>query len=1076
MPSGGVRDLLVKLSLDTSNFTQGQGVLKTGITELKSELKNLEADGNIENQAEKIQGNLSEQIKLVREQIALYESEIAKMNTALSGAEGDSKKESYLVKQLDMAQTHLNNSKTYLADLEAKMNSFKAENFVQMMREFSGFVTALDQSYNRLIGDWAKSTTDSAYEVATAREEASKKMFKVSGADDQWLMETEEQVRRAITDIPVTYEHFMDVMADAMQAGGQAYQDAYDFAAMFTKLEIAAPSIQGSAGVEQFAKYLNLMKATSAEYEALASVVVEMGNNFATSEDKILETANRAASGLYAAGFKAEEGLAMATSALALGMEPAAAASSLEKITGTMAKSADVAVNSYTDLLSKFEEFTGAAKTAHEMQVIFDADSAQRKDFIAAYGIPANELTTMMKNARIAEKYAETMGMTVQEYGKWYQSDAAQAVVDFYAEIGRMSENGGESLLSYLEYLEMTEIRQTRMARNFATNEETTQKALNMAREAKAEGVALEKEYAAMANAEASNIVKRQNATQNALEAMGRTVTAMRQPFADFFAEVKQGFADLPSWVQTGVSGTIEVLGGIGSAISAVGDVSSGIYYTGEVVKMAKSVNWKNIGAGLMTAGKAVGKVALPVAVIVGFMELAQVTADLAANTEAISKGLSNIQISVDQNSKEEALKNIEEVRKAAERLSGAELDEKYAQTSEVVKMGFGTTNMFTTAAAYEMAKAEKELENIYMEYGAILADLERQVLAETDEGSKAIIQGKIKETGAAMNAAVKEAQKKYQKSMNDLVNGALQQQDGTAQQLEAIGKKYNWLKLLMQGASAEGGAKGDKEFVNAYREQLLAMSQETGVSFVNDQRNIDFVAAVKQMYDLLAKDVEAYVAANPEMGNLFSAIFSSGALEDMDLSALEGEMLAAFQALDILQIGAQGAKDWRDIGRLSMAGLGAGVKTSGGEVLSAVESVGTGMINAIKTVLQIHSPSVVMQGIGSNAVQGLANGVLASQNVAVNAIRQVGLAMQVEAVNQATRVAAILSMAGYGTAAINGAAAFSGAGNGGSSTINNIFNIQAGSLAEQQNVTRLSQKIDRLTLKANTGLGLLKQ
>lgn len=1080
MAEGGVRDLLVKLSLDTSNFTQGQTVLKSGIATLKTELKTLEQDGNIEDQAEKVKSNLTEQIGLVREQITLYEAEILKMNAALEGAEGDSKKESYLVKQLDSAKQHLSNSQAYLQSLEEKMKTFDAGKFAETMQQWSSFFSSLDSAYNGLIGSWAQETSDSAYDIAASREKALKEMYKIAGDDAglEWLQETEANVQRAILEIPVTYEHFMQVMADAMQAGGQAYQDAYAFAETFTKLESAAPSLGGGEGVASFSRYLTLMDVTSAEYEKIASVVVELGNNFAVTEDILVSTANRAASGLKAAGFDAVDGLAIVTAALASGMNEAASATSLEKLTGNMAKGADMALNGYDDLIAKLQEVDAAYTSAEAFKIASDIDSRKRKDMISYLGIAGDDLDRMIKNARTAEKFAATMNMTVQEYGAWYQSDPAAAMVAFFGQLGQMNAEGSESILTYLDYLGITEIRASRLAKNFALTNEQAVRAVEYARDAAAEGTALEREYTQMADAEVSNQVRRQNATENALQAMGDTVTAMRQPFQDFFAEVKQGFADMPDWVQTGVAGTIEVLGGIGNVIGAVGDVSSSLYYTGQVVKEAKNINWAGIGAGLKTAGKTVGKIALPVALIAGFVELAQFTSDLAANTEAISQGLANIQIHVDEHSKEQAIASIEEVRRAAERLSTPELDTQYAQTSNIVKMGFGTTNMFATALGYEMAKSEKELEKIYMEFGAQLTELEDQVLNESDEKERQLIQGRIQATGDAMNATVQEERKRYQQSMNDLVSGALSQQEGAADQLAAIGRKYNYLDLLMQGASAEGGAQGDKDFVNKYREQLLAIYQETGVNYVNAQRNLDFAGAVKQMYGQLAQDVEAFVAANPELGNLFSTLFSSGALNDMDLATIEGEMLAAFQALDILQIGQQGAKDWRDIGRQSMAGLGNGVTTSGGEVLSAVEAVGQGMINAIKSVLQIHSPSVVMTGVGGMAVQGLANGVLAKQNVAVAAIRQVGEAMQREAALQAAKVAAILALAGYGPAAGTAVAAVSNAASSAvqaAGTVTNIFNIGAGSLAEQQNVMRLSQKIEKIAQKTNAGLGLMR-
>lgn len=1082
---GGPRDLNVKLTLDTSHFTQNQQLLKSQLTALKSDFKSVAADSDFVGQSDALKQNLLDQMTAVETQIANYQLKLTALEGQLEGKEAGSKGESYILRQMNLVKSSISDSQTVLTSLEDQMKTFNAGNFAAAMQELSGVVNGLDMAYNTLLGGWAKDSADAAYEIATSREQATKEMYKIAGDDAglEWLQQTEAQVRQAILEIPVTYEHFMEVMANAMQAGGQSYQNAYRFAEIFTKLESAAPTLAGDEGIAGFSRYLTLMDVQATEYEKIASVVVDLGNNFAVTEDQLVNTANRAASGLKSAGINAVDGLAVVAAALASGMNEAASATSLEKLSGNMAKGADVAMSSYGELLEMLKAYDATLTSAEAFKVAADIDSTVRKGFLSKYNLAGDDLDRMIKNARTAERFAETMGMTVQEYGEWYTSDPAKALVDFFGRLGQMNEEGSESILSYLDYLGITEVRASRLAKNFALSNNQVARALGISRDAAAEGVALQREYTAMGDAEVSNQVRRKNAQENALADLGDAVTAIRTPFQDFFSDVQQGFTNLPEWAKTAAGGLLEVFGGIGTVLSGVGDVAGGLYYSGELIKNVKSADWGKIGGGLKTVAGAVGKFALPVAAAAGIAALISTLDTMANDATAISNSLSNVQINVNEASKDAALAAIREVQLAADQLSGADSQEQLQQASRVVQTGYGDAELFGKGLGYEQAQMRKMLQETGIAYGLQIDEINRQILAASDRGDKALMEtlaGQREVLRAQWEAETETIEDAYSGTVAALFNGMISQTPELEARLGRLGKGYTLLEILT-GLSAGTIQRSEVSLKRAVEDMYALGVIDTaayerywqyGELVQGEAMYAGFEAERRKLLEMLTKETEAALG-NGEISALLASAFEGGIFDDVDFSQISGAFSGLLAAAMLRTTAEGGAETLDDFGKNIVSGLGGGISGNVDLMGQPAEDLKNATLAAIKTAFDIHSPAGTMVPLGNEIVNGLAAGILAQESAAVAAIRQIGAAMQAEAAAQAGRISALLQLGGYGVSA--GLQGGYNAPAGGSSQITNHFNISAGSLAEQQSVISLADRIQRIQYRTNAGVGKFK-
>lgn len=119
--------------------------------------------------------------------------------------------------------------------------------------------------------------------------------------------------------------------------------------------------------------------------------------------------------------------------------------------------------------------------------------------------------------------------------------------------------------------------------------------------------------------------------------------------------------------------------------------------------------------------------------------------------------------------------------------------------------------------------------------------------------------------------------------------------------------------------------------------------------------------------------------------GDIVKSIFSTtlNAFKKLDWSLITNELLlfgALFPATRIFAIGAAITRYFGAIGGDTVDGLIEGIKSRAGNVITAIVNLGTNIINAIKGVLGIHSPSTVMITIGKFLISGLILGIVGSK------------------------------------------------------------------------------------------------
>jgi len=249
------------------------------------------------------------------------------------------------------------------------------------------------------------------------------------------------------------------------------------------------------------------------------------------------------------------------------------------------------------------------------------------------------------------------------------------------------------------------------------------------------------------------------------------------------FGELDEG---TQNWI-LGIGGGLAVGGpalvGLGNVVSAVGKITTAI---GKAKTATGTLQSAISNPALWGVVAGVGAVALLVAAI----------ESIESPTEKIINSLTNIPISLDEDSYNATMAALAEVKAQADALSG-ETGEKNRNISTAVKRGYGTAEMYGTALGYEATLTQSQIAEIAGRYSDKYDELNAAIgAAKTDADAKRIADERDA-LKANWDAEVAQAKANYMASVSALVSGMMQAQPEAKAALEQAAKDYDLLVAL---------------------------------------------------------------------------------------------------------------------------------------------------------------------------------------------------------------------------------------------------------------------------------------
>ena len=360
-------------------------------------------------------------------------------------------------------------------------------------------------------------------------------------------------IRQMAKELPASAVEIANVAEVAGQLGIKA-EDILTFSR--TMIDMGeSTNLSAEEAATAIAKIANILGLTSDEYGRFGASVVDLGNNFATTERDIVEMTNRLAAGGKLAGLTAPDILGLATAMSSVGIEAEAG--------GTAMTQTLTAIGNAVSLTGK-----GAAD---DLNLI-----------------------------------AKTAGMTSEEFQQAWKEKPVVALQSFIKGLKDAQEKG-VNMNAILAQLGMTGIRQSNMLKSLALASDKMGDAVDRSNKAWKENTALTNEANKRYETTESQLKMFKNqVTDLAIEFGGPLLKALRdglkagKPWIDTLATMAKHFSSMSEEEQRNVLMWVALTASAGPALTLFG---KGI---GIIRSLTKGIGWLTKGTS-----KAVGGISL---------------------------------------------------------------------------------------------------------------------------------------------------------------------------------------------------------------------------------------------------------------------------------------------------------------------------------------------------------------------------------------------------------------------------------------------------------------------------------
>ncbi len=327
------------------------------------------------------------------------------------------------------------------------------------------------------------------------------------------------------------------------------------------------------------AKFANVMQMNQGNFQRLGSVIVDLGNNYATTERDIVEMGQRLSAAGKQTGMTEANVMALATALSSVGVESEAGGSAFSK-------------------------------------VMLDIDMAAAK------------------GGKEIKQYAQVAGMSAKDFVSAWNVDPAKALNSFVVGLGNVEKNGGNAAL-VLEAMGLKEVRLRNALLSTASAGNILSSAIDTANNAWAKNSALTEEAGKRYGTTASRITMLKNQTVNLGAQFGRVMVPTLEKLADGASSFVGGLSKmnpviLENIVKFGLfaAATGPVVTGMGKIITASGTIAK--FITGPA-------GWVTLAIGAVAGlGVAIANIKSPIQQVQDRLKNIKISVD-EKSVEAIS-------------------------------------------------------------------------------------------------------------------------------------------------------------------------------------------------------------------------------------------------------------------------------------------------------------------------------------------------------------------------------------------------------------------------------------------------------
>ncbi|GHU92939.1 hypothetical protein FACS1894208_01210 [Clostridia bacterium] len=565
--------------------------------------------------------------KLVEKTKAL-ENELAK-------AEGGYKSAGALVTnygtKINKAEVELNNLNRELRDNEKYLNEAKgsadkcatsidefgkntneAKNSVDTLAEAlvaAGAVAAFDKLKDAIIA-----CTDASIQFESAFAGVKKT---VDGTDAQ-LAAISDSIKNMALEVPSS----TTAIASIAEAAGQLGIKTDDIMA-FTRVMIdlgESTNMSADQAATALARFANITGMKPENYSNLGSSIVDLGNNFATTEQEIVDMAMRLVGAGKTVGMSESDVLGLAAALSSVGIEAEMGGSAISKLLVNMS-----ATGATNDKLKAILDNTGLS--LRDLELLQANHSKDFKGLADSIGMTSTELGQLAKSGKNLENFGKIAGMSGERFKTAFQEDAVGALQSFIKGLGN-AEGAGDSAIEMLQEMGITEVRLRDSLLRAANAGDLLTDSVALSNKAWSENNALTKEAEQRYNTTESKLKMAKNAAENLKIAIGDQLKPVLGKIAEAgtaaFAFAAKFVEDNP-WVIGAITGLV---GALGTLVTAVG----GLMVLEKIIPLVK------LFGATLGANPAIAVAAAVAGLITALVILAEDTSEAYSETKKLNE------------------------------------------------------------------------------------------------------------------------------------------------------------------------------------------------------------------------------------------------------------------------------------------------------------------------------------------------------------------------------------------------------------------------------------------------------
>lgn len=396
-----------------------------------------------------------------------------------------------------------------------------------------------------------------AFKAAVDFESAFAGVRKTVDATESEFQYFSDEIRNMSKEIPAAATEIAKVAEAAGQLGIKK-EAIVGFTRTMTDMGVAT-NMSADEAATALARFANITKMSQQDFDKLGSTVVDLGNNFATTESEIIDMALRLAGAGAQIGMSEADILGLATALSSVGIQAEMGGSALSRVMVRMQVAASTGLGQMDELTKK----TGMS--LRELQMLAANNSMDFTSLADSLGMTNKEMKNIVNAGLDLENFAKVAGMTSKQFKEMFEKDAVGAIGSFVNGLGN-AEQAGESAINMLQEMGITEILLRDSLLRAGNANELFASSIDIANKAWGENVALANEAEQRYKTTESQLI----ILKNKLVDLGITLGNILIPFVLKMVELVEPWIEKFANLSEKTQKTILVLGGLAAAIGPV--------------------------------------------------------------------------------------------------------------------------------------------------------------------------------------------------------------------------------------------------------------------------------------------------------------------------------------------------------------------------------------------------------------------------------------------------------------------------------------------------------------------------